>query len=199
MHKCLKCGRKILDIAEIADGCGCGSKVFVFIKGEDAPSMAHGSHIAVIDFKAQKGGKKETDAPNQEAPANPEIALANDEFAGPGAFAAKRADGAEAASNPIVASDISSGKPDATPAGNILQEEALSESLPHDEVWLAKGGSVKSISTGGIENIRQVAKGVFELDVGALGAGPLVIRDENGIYYVRLPFSQGTQSEDQIQ
>lgn len=149
MHKCLKCNRIISDVAEIQNGCACGSKVFVFIKDMNP------GQLDIIDFKKEKCGeaKKEHPKPNGEShpPSGAKL---------PPPFVSEEGDG-------------------------------------HEEVWLAKGGSVKPVGAD-VENIRQVATGVFELDVGSLSSGPLVVRDENGIYYVRLPFSQAGTNPDEL-
>ncbi len=66
----------------------------------------------------------------------------------------------------------------------------------YKEVWLAKGGRIDVVGTdskedeSGIENVRQLSRGVFEVDLSALERGPLVVRDQEGVYYVRLPFEQ---------
>lgn len=41
-----------------------------------------------------------------------------------------------------------------------------------------------------VENVKIVSEGVFLLDVNAISKSPLVLKDEDGIYYVRLPFEQ---------
>jgi len=37
-----------------------------------------------------------------------------------------------------------------------------------------------------VENVRVLNKGVFELDINSLVKNPLVVRDEDGVYYIRL-------------
>lgn len=37
-----------------------------------------------------------------------------------------------------------------------------------------------------VENVRVLNKGVFELDIASLMKNPVVIRDDDGIYYIRL-------------
>lgn len=41
-----------------------------------------------------------------------------------------------------------------------------------------------------VENVKIVSEGVFLLDVNAISKSPLVLKDEEGVYYVRLPFEQ---------
>ncbi len=63
MHRCLKCGRTVASVNEIAEGCPCGSKVFVFsrLEGEAADSGS----IAVLP---QMGGKEVPPVANGHAP-----------------------------------------------------------------------------------------------------------------------------------
>ncbi len=42
-----------------------------------------------------------------------------------------------------------------------------------------------------VENIKVVTEGVFSIDLLALSKNPVVLKDEEGIYYVRIPFEQG--------
>ncbi|VVC02687.1 Zn-ribbon containing protein [Candidatus Burarchaeum australiense] len=37
-----------------------------------------------------------------------------------------------------------------------------------------------------VENVRVLTKGIFELDVNSLVKNPIVIKDEDGVYYIRL-------------
>lgn len=67
----------------------------------------------------------------------------------------------------------------------------------YSEVWLSKGAKISDIAEEEdcedsgepkIENIRQIKRGIFEVDLLGLKKGPLVVRDQEGVYYVRLPF-----------
>lgn len=78
-------------------------------------------------------------------------------------------------------------------------------------MWLAKGGTIRPMGAPApvaadsppdptpldVENVRQVASGIYEVDVKGLREGPIVVRDADGVYYVRLPFAQlaGAPSE----
>ena len=42
-----------------------------------------------------------------------------------------------------------------------------------------------------VENIKVVTQGVFSIDLNALSRDPVVLKDEEGVYYVRIPFEQG--------
>ncbi len=44
-----------------------------------------------------------------------------------------------------------------------------------------------------VENIKMLEKGVFEIDLGSLMKNPLVLKDANGVYYVKLPISNAPQ------
>ena len=44
-----------------------------------------------------------------------------------------------------------------------------------------------------VENIKVVSEGVFALDVNAISKNPVVLKDEEGIYYVKLPFEQNNK------
>lgn len=39
-----------------------------------------------------------------------------------------------------------------------------------------------------VENIKVVTQGVFSIDLNALSKNPVVLKDEEGVYYVRIPF-----------
>lgn len=47
-----------------------------------------------------------------------------------------------------------------------------------------------TFSAEDVENIKIVTEGVFVVDVNALSKNPVVLRDEEGVYYVRIPFEK---------
>ncbi len=49
------------------------------------------------------------------------------------------------------------------------------------------GHNGRSVVALDLENVRMLERGVFEIDVKSLSRGPVVVMDENGVYYVRLP------------
>ncbi len=244
MHQCLKCGRTISTLAEIENGCSCGSKVFVFsrhgsasplhpaaasstsasngagmpARGASAPSAAPApfaaparkSKMTLMSFPAPKA-EPVPPAPAQAEKAAPVQPPAENAQAAPPAAenvqsfenlspssaqppaekvrpappkfengqAAQKLSPSSApalAHSPIVAS---------APISDEEETELLDE--PASEVWLAKGGQVTAIS--GVENVRQLKRGVYEVDVRGLSSAPLVVRDAEGVYYVRLPFA----------
>jgi predicted nucleic acid-binding Zn-ribbon protein len=44
-----------------------------------------------------------------------------------------------------------------------------------------------------VENIKVVTEGVFSIDLLALSKNPVVLKDEEGVYYVRIPFEHGEE------
>ena len=89
------------------------------------------------------------------------------------------------------------------------EEETDPDDPTYSEVWMTKGGRIESMPGGSaqitsaldasaspsaslsaeVANVRQLKRGVYEIDVGRLGGEPLVVQDSAGIYYVRLPFT----------
>ncbi|MFH0927373.1 MAG: Zn-ribbon containing protein [Candidatus Micrarchaeota archaeon] len=79
----------------------------------------------------------------------------------------------------------------------------------YNEVWLSKGAQVEKLEVQElgsqnddddsgeqkIENILQIKRGVFEVDLLGLKNGPLVVRDQEGVYYVRLPFEHAEEED----
>ncbi|MEM4137693.1 MAG: Zn-ribbon containing protein [Candidatus Anstonellaceae archaeon] len=57
-----------------------------------------------------------------------------------------------------------------------------------NSIVLSKDVKIVVFGEGEVENIRQVQKGVFEVNLFSLQNDPVVIKDENEVYYVRLPF-----------
>ncbi|MFA5108895.1 MAG: Zn-ribbon containing protein [Candidatus Micrarchaeia archaeon] len=179
MHICLKCGRSAKSVEEIEEGCTCGSKVFVFKRDE-----ADSTHLKPL---IRPGEEEQIFAPEKPT----ESEFSNEEKS------------EEAASElPLEENENASLKNEGefTPSGvasAILSDEPLDDEPGHDycEVWLSKGAKISKIRAEGesveqaIENIRQVRRGIFEVDLLGLKEGPLVVRDQEGVYYVRLPFA----------
>jgi len=68
-----------------------------------------------------------------------------------------------------------------------------------DVSWMEdklKVGEKEAPVSIGVENIRLLENGVFELDLKSLilNKDPVVVRDSYGIYYVKLPRKGGTSS-----
>ncbi|MCX6769982.1 MAG: hypothetical protein NT051_04875 [Candidatus Micrarchaeota archaeon] len=47
-----------------------------------------------------------------------------------------------------------------------------------------------SFASEDVENIKVLSEGVFVLNVKGLSRDPMVLKDEDGIYYVKIPFEQ---------
>ncbi len=52
-----------------------------------------------------------------------------------------------------------------------------------------------SFTNEDVENIKILTEGVFMVDVNALSKNPVVLKDEEGVYYVRLPFDSEGKKE----
>jgi len=48
-----------------------------------------------------------------------------------------------------------------------------------------------TFTTEDVENIKIVSKGVFLVDVNALSKSPVVLKDDEGVYFVKIPIEQG--------
>ncbi|MCX6777715.1 MAG: Zn-ribbon containing protein [Candidatus Micrarchaeota archaeon] len=107
-HKCVRCGTVYddEDVNTLAEGCGCGSKVFLFISGEE---------------EEKKVG---------------DTGWIEKELAG------------------------------ITNAGGVVVLE--------------------------VENVRVLQDGVFELDISSLAKNPVVVKDNNEVYYIKLPGARKT-------
>jgi len=205
MHICLKCGRAAESVDEITEGCTCGSKVFVF-KREAKPVKANppatppAKEDYFADDKIQTSKKPEganTQKPNKESlfrgalqpTSNPQEKISG---------APTRGNGAQNIYPPL----STNGEPKPAPssvASAILSEDAADDEPGYDysEVWLSKGAKISAAEPGSqVENIKQVRSGVFEVDLLGVKSGPLVVKDEDGVYYVRLPFSQPHLSDE---
>ncbi len=244
MHQCLKCGKLISDLAEIQDGCSCGSQVFIYKKSEEdireKPSFRK-TRVSVMDFGA--GEKSQTpQAPatlpkipqdaSGKAPANEKDFGLAEPAKAPGAgqnvFADGKYSGGKAPANE---KDFGLAEPAKAPAAgeNVFDNEKYSgsngaanagdgkysggneargekdladkaaagasteENGDWQEIWLSKKAEIWAAGDGDLENIRQLRKGVYEVDFKGLSDGnPVVVKDEEGIYYVRLPFTEVT-------
>jgi len=70
--------------------------------------------------------------------------------------------------------------------------QAASESgAPAEETGKAPESSSArtTFSSEDVENIKIVSEGVFAVDVNALSKNPVVLKDEEGVYYVKIPFN----------
>ncbi|MFA6907230.1 MAG: hypothetical protein WC263_00195 [Candidatus Micrarchaeia archaeon] len=171
MHKCSKCGRAATSLEEIDAGCPCGSKVFIFDR-----------QIAqAVSAPAAEG--------------NGDAAGAGGIGGAPGGFAGAGGNGG----NPAMAAAPGNGAPAAasieSPSTFAVPETA--KGRPQEIPGSPQEGKVpesyhaRTTFTGDdIENIKVLTQGVFILDVNAISKNPVVLKDEDEIYYVKLPLVQ---------
>jgi predicted nucleic acid-binding Zn-ribbon protein len=126
----MRCGRTVETLEEMDSGCACGSKVFVYTKGN------------INDGETLRAG-----TPKEAGPPAARFAF--------GKSAANRSD---------------------LPEARAVTVPAASKQ-PHIVVL-------------DIENVRMLEKGVFEVDLGALLTKPLVLKDDEEVYHVRLPLAK---------
>ncbi len=170
MHKCVRCGRAAASLQEINDGCPCGSKVFVFnreaVEASIAGEEVRESVAQPVQIEKQEGG----------------------------ADGAARSDGSTAKPENIGAKPAS---PENGGAGKA--ESALpSARLEGNGSGKSEGGKAPdsyfarmAFTDEDVENIKVVTEGVFSIDLNALSRDPVVLKDEEGVYYVRIPFEEG--------
>jgi predicted nucleic acid-binding Zn-ribbon protein len=162
MHKCSKCGRAATSLEEIDAGCPCGSKVFVFDR-----QIAH----AVTASGVPEGngnpaiiGTAENIVGESPAPIS---------AGGNGTSAAAGVGAPATFAIPETAKDRLQGMPEMQ-AGKVPPSQSARVSFASED----------------IENIKVLTQGVFLLDVNAISKSPVVLKDEDEIYYVKLPLVQ---------
>ncbi|MCL6089048.1 MAG: hypothetical protein M1530_02685, partial [Candidatus Marsarchaeota archaeon] len=87
MHRCLKCGRTVASVNEIAEGCACGSKVFVFsrlegeaggsgsisllpqLNGKEMPNANNGHPLPASGHPLAENGRPDSAKTGEESPA----------------------------------------------------------------------------------------------------------------------------------
>ncbi len=166
MHICLKCARIAKTVDEIENGCPCGSKVFVY-KRDD---------IECKKLEPIKEHKCFQDT-----------------------------DSAESINSTLsTQSKIKCIDQQKNAQNNYEYDPKNEPGNENSEVWLAKGAQLEKVKNDDfedeheqdteqsqkIENVRQIKSGIFEVDLLGVKNGPLVIRDQEGVYYVRLPFEK---------
>jgi len=67
------------------------------------------------------------------------------------------------------------------------ENNAIPPLPPHTPSYSARA----TFTSEDIENIKVMGQGVFILNLKAISGDPLVIKDEEGIYYIRLPIENG--------
>jgi len=66
------------------------------------------------------------------------------------------------------------------------QDEVDTKWIESEMAGISKNGKPVVLE---VENIKMLEKGVFEIDLNSLMKNPLVFKDANGVYYVKLPIS----------
>lgn len=93
-----------------------------------------------------------------------------------------------------------------------VQEEAVQQGMPQSPapVQLAEkkeesdGKAPHSyfarmaFTTEDVENIKILTEGVFMVDVNALSKNPVVLKDEEGVYYVKIPLGNGKKKQSDV-
>jgi predicted nucleic acid-binding Zn-ribbon protein len=151
------------------DGCRCGSKVFSFIRS--------------VNGNATEEAGAKNDVPKEAAiPPNSSSSVSSATGA------------ATVISTPQTASE---GQ-----ASMVKEAEKLPEQLSPDMHFASakkqdEDGKApdsyfarNTFTSEDVENIKVLTEGVFVLNVNTLARDPLVLKDEDGIYYVKLPFEQ---------
>ena len=95
-------------------------------------------------------------------------------------------------------------KPQEMPTGTVHENGKLSDSelAARQSVETAQqdGKAPESyharmtFSTEDVENIKVLTEGVFALELHSLYKDPVVLKDEEGIYYVKIPFEQNVNA-----
>ena len=169
MHKCSKCGRAATSLEEIDAGCPCGSKVFVFDRqiAQAAAAEGNGDAAGAGNINGTPGAGGNGGAPGNGG--SPAMA-ANAVTEGNGTPAAAVVGAISTFAVPETAKDKA--------------QEAQEGKVP--ESYFAR----TSFTNDDIENIKVLTQGVFLLDVNAISKNPVVLKDEDEIYYVKLPLVQ---------
>ncbi|MCX8163408.1 MAG: Zn-ribbon domain-containing protein [Candidatus Micrarchaeota archaeon] len=76
-------------------------------------------------------------------------------------------------------------------------KENEAEEKNFESILLARDSQLVIFDKDEVENIRQIQKGVFEVNLFSLQNGPVVVKDEDEVYYVRLPFENKYLSKHQ--
>ena len=166
MHKCSKCGRAASSLEEIDAGCPCGSKVFIFdrqiAQAVTAPGVPEGNGGTDGAGRINALGGR-ADAGGNGAAGNGGNGTPAADIGAPSTFAV-----------PETAKDKAQEIPGAPQEGKVPESYFARTSFTDDD----------------IENIKVLTQGVFILDVNAISKNPVVLKDEDEIYYVKLPLVQ---------
>ncbi len=168
MHKCSKCGRAASSLEEIDAGCPCGSKVFIFDR-QIAQAVA-----AEVEGAAGGNGAAGAMAPG----------AAGGNGGLPDAAGAPGNGG-----NGTPAADII-GMPSTFAVPETSKDKAQEMAEGQEGKVPSSYYARMSFASEDVENIKVLTQGVFLLDVNAISKNPVVLKDEDEIYYVKLPLVQ---------
>ena len=77
------------------------------------------------------------------------------------------------------------------PASGNGKNEAEDTAKPSDTYYARA-----TFSSEDVENVKVLSEGVFLLDVNTLSKNPMVLKDEDGIYYVKLPYESAIKGQN---
>lgn len=191
MHTCMRCGRAMETAEEMQGGCTCGSKAFIFTKsyGEDA-TLPSPCTTPAVNIPEKSGESKEDDAETRAVEPQKQgetgtaaVALQQD---APEAAAAENPVQQATNAPEIPASEKASGEK----GKNADALPPVIEGFEAEGEFFIKPIEVAKKENGfEVENVRLLESGVFEVDVLSLAKNPLVLKDQNDVYYVKLPLS----------
>ncbi len=179
-HKCVKCAKYFADGSpELMKGCPCGGRVFLFIRPEQMSLKElydAGVEIAVQNDRIQELAKSQ--------PVSIELDLE-----GAGSFEPSSQE------TKIVGGQPAGELPSAAAMRSAATKKPASGAASH-VISVSKAGVVgvrvppkaRPKEADAAENVTIVEKGVYELDLdGLMNGDPLVVRSQNGVYYVKIP------------
>ncbi|MFH1257624.1 MAG: Zn-ribbon containing protein [Candidatus Micrarchaeota archaeon] len=189
-HKCIRCGLLYGSGAEeLLKGCGCGSRIFVFLRpesitlkeqmelleregrefvAENRQALEDIAEIAPISIERAPELEKETKADPSKQDASPSSPVQIDI-----GEMGKPIDYGEIPDVNKIAAELRKEHDDSREAKEIAE---------HSELEAAKTGEKPA------ENITILEKGRYLLDLQSLMSGsPMVIRSEHGVFYIRIP------------
>ena len=180
MHKCSKCGRAASSLEEIDAGCPCGSKAFIFDRQiAQAVATEGNGGVAGAAGNGNAGGSGGlTDAAGN---GNYGVMEANGSAMGAGATG-NGGNGNPAAGNV--------GAPSTFAVAETAKDKAQEMHAKQDGKMPSSYYARMSFASEDVENIKVLTQGVFLLDVNAISKNPVVLKDEDEIYYVKLPLVQ---------
>ncbi|GEM_PF-3339786 len=87
--------------------------------------------------------------------------------------------------------EINAGCPCGSKVFSFIREDGEKKKSPEKEKKAPYSYHARSTFTSeDVENIKVLTEGVFLVDINSLSKNPVVLKDEEGIYYVKLPFEQ---------